>query len=126
MGAGLAKQFADRFPDMYTDYVEVCALGLLDIGDLHVYQIVENCPFPHPSYIINFPTKKKWENPSKIEYIEAGLTKLDEKCRFLKIFRVALPKLGCGLGGLKWEDVGELIHKQLSGSDIEYILCIRP
>lgn len=124
MGAGLAKQFADKFPDMYADYVEICALGLFDIGDLHTYQIADNCPFPHPSYIINLPTKKHWKNPSKLEFIDAGLLKLDEMCSILGISRVALPKLGCGLGGLEWEEVYSLIRRRLSDSDTEYIICL--
>ena len=125
MGAGLAKAFADKFPDMFADYMEYCNAGLLQIGKLHVYQIVENCPFQHPKYIINFPTKKHWKEPSKYEYLEAGLEILEEKCQKLKIFRVAMPKLGCGLGGLEWDKVFELIREKLSDSDLQVVVCLQ-
>lgn len=65
----------------------------------------------HPRFIINFPTKRHWKNKSRIEDIQAGLKALVEELRRLKIQSVAIPPLGCGLGGLNWNEVRPLIEQ---------------
>jgi O-acetyl-ADP-ribose deacetylase (regulator of RNase III) len=63
----------------------------------------------NPRYIINFPTKDHWRAKSKIEDIAAGLESLVAVVRDRKIKSIAIPPLGCGLGGLDWTDVRPLI-----------------
>lgn len=59
-----------------------------------------------------FPTKDHWRNPSRLEWIEAGLVDLQ---RYAPGFQsLAVPALGCGLGGLKWDDVKRLMEMYLS------------
>jgi hypothetical protein len=40
-----------------------------------------------------------------MEYVEAGLQALVAEVRRLGVKSVAVPPLGCGLGGLDWDDV---------------------
>jgi O-acetyl-ADP-ribose deacetylase (regulator of RNase III) len=68
----------------------------------------------NPKYIINFPTKRKWREKSRMEDIESGLTALVDKLRRLKTASVAIPPLGCGLGGLNWSEVRPLIERALA------------
>lgn len=50
MGAGLAKQFKTKYPNMYKHYKDSCNKGYLSIGKL--------CCFKEKNkIIINFPTK---------------------------------------------------------------------
>lgn len=65
------------------------------------------------SWIINFPTKDDWKDPSKYEYIESGLIDLAEYLRGYGSVTVALPALGCGNGGLDWDIVSKMIQKYL-------------
>jgi O-acetyl-ADP-ribose deacetylase (regulator of RNase III) len=62
-------------------------------------------------YIINFPTKKHWRSNSKLSDIRTGLDDLVRQVKDLSIKRVAIPPLGCGLGGLPWEHVRPLIER---------------
>jgi O-acetyl-ADP-ribose deacetylase (regulator of RNase III) len=64
-----------------------------------------------PRYIINFPTKRHWKADSKIEDIDAGLVDLIDQVKQLKIRSIAIPPLGCGNGGLNWNDVRPRIEK---------------
>lgn len=104
-GKGLALQFKESYPLNYRHYREACESGKLKIGRVHVFSTgMEN-----PKYIINFPTKNHWREKSKLEYIELGLEDLKKQILNRKIKSIALPKLGCGLGGLSWKDVKPLI-----------------
>lgn len=58
-----------------------------------------------PKYVINFPTKRHWRGASRMEDIESGLQDLAEVIAKLGIKSIALPPLGCGLGGLDWNEV---------------------
>lgn len=65
---------------------------------------------PHPPrYLINFPTKRHWREPSRIENIGSGLQALVQVIQEHAIRSIAIPPLGCGLGGLDWQAVKPLI-----------------
>lgn len=103
MGRGLAFQFKKKFPGNFDMYSVACKRGELTPGK--VYTVQERGKF-----IVNFPTKDHWKDPSRLEWIETGLDSLiDEICN-LELKTVAIPALGCGLGGLDWyEEVRSLI-----------------
>jgi len=105
MGAGLAKAFKVRYPAMNDEYELYCRLGILKPGTMHTY-ILDPI---QGKYIINFPTKDDWKNPSRIEYIDEGITDLLNVVDKFKIKSVAVPALGCGLGGLLWPEVYKLL-----------------
>ncbi len=65
----------------------------------------------NPKYIINFPTKRHWKEKSKIEDIESGLKSLIKEIKRLGIKSIAVPPLGCGNGGLDWDEVRPLIER---------------
>jgi O-acetyl-ADP-ribose deacetylase (regulator of RNase III) len=76
-----------------------------------------------PKWVINFPTKKHWRNPSKIEWVREGLEALKEVIREKRITSIAIPPLGCGNGGLNWSNVRPLIQEYLNDlTDVEIII----
>jgi hypothetical protein len=77
MGAGLAAQFRRAYPKNFRAYQGACLLGYVHPGALFIF---EGLPC-----IINFPTKRHWREPSRIEDIEAGLITLDETIRTRKL-----------------------------------------
>lgn len=117
MGKGIAYQFKLRFPENNKDYVKACNNGTLTIGELHFYK-------EDGKMIINFPTKDKWRNKSEMDYIEKGLNQLVELLPKLNINSIAIPPLGCGNGGLKWDEVKTLILEKLGDSKEKYDLYI--
>lgn len=106
MGKGIAKTFRDRFPEMFREYKNACARGEMRSGVLYLYRDLR-------TNVLCFPTKDNWKGPSKYEFIEAGLETLRANYERWGITSLAIPPLGCGLGGLDWQEVRELIERHL-------------
>lgn len=114
MGKGLAKEFKDRFNDLYHEYKRECIETHIG-GDIFPLNYRYNTPYK--SWYWAFCTKENWQMKSKLEWIERGLQNiiLLYPNNYVRIDRqtIAIPPLGCGLGGLNWDDVYPLIQKYL-------------
>lgn len=110
MGKGIALAFRKAFPNVYDEYLKAVNSSEIVIGKV---QVVET-KFISPVYVINFPTKKHWRHPSKIEYIESGLKSLVNVISSYNIKSISIPPLGCGNGKLDWKEVKPLMLKYLN------------
>ncbi|MBD2119354.1 macro domain-containing protein [Trichocoleus sp. FACHB-262] len=120
MGKGIAYQFKLMFPENNRDYVKACRNGSLKIGKIHYF-------WENNKLIVNFPTKDKWREKSKTEYIHKGLLELVKLIKLLELESIAIPPLGCGNGGLSWAEVRPMILEHLfSVSDFTEILIYEP
>ena len=108
MGRGIALQFKQAFPDNFKAYEAACARTEVQPGRMFV---TETGFLANPKYIINFPTKRHWRSPSRLEDIESGLQALVEEIKTRGIRSIAVPPLGCGNGGLDWKEVRPLIER---------------
>ena len=114
MGKGLALQFKQRFPGNYAAYRAACEAGEVRPGRMFVYRA---SGIGMPRFIINFPTKDDWRVPSRLEWIDEGLADLSRVIREQGIASIAIPALGCDLGGLDWGDVRPRIAAMLAGHE---------
>jgi O-acetyl-ADP-ribose deacetylase (regulator of RNase III) len=110
MGKGIALQFREAFPVNYKLYVDACKNGEVRTGKMFV---VKEETMQGPKIIVNFPTKREWFAKSKYEYIEEGLKDLVRVLGEDNIQSIAIPPLGCGNGGLKWDKVKSLMEQYL-------------
>jgi O-acetyl-ADP-ribose deacetylase (regulator of RNase III) len=110
MGAGLALQFKRFHIGNYMLYKWACKDSRIKIGKVFTTEISETSP----KYIVNFPTKNHWSGNSHIQDIEIGLLSLQKEIEVLSIQSIAIPALGCGLGGLQWQDVKPLVEKYMN------------
>jgi O-acetyl-ADP-ribose deacetylase (regulator of RNase III) len=111
MGRGVALQFRRAFEDNYEAYRKACLRKEVRPGQMFVF---DRSSLDSPRWIINFPTKRHWKGKSRLEDIRAGLVDLVRVIREKGIRSIALPPLGCGLGGLDWGVVRPLIEEALS------------
>ena len=113
MGAGLAKRFKEFYPDMFQQYKTACDTKQLVPGPIFVWVLDAYDITPREMlYIFNFPTKFHWRDSSKMEYIRKGIAALIIAMGEHEVNSIAIPAIGCGLGGLKWEEVsGEIINQ---------------
>ena len=130
MGKGLALQFKQNYPQMFRFYREACARNELRPGTMWMWHESrrEDITLPdgrvvlEPEWIVNFPTKDHWKNPSKLEWIAAGLDDLRNRVTISGIESLALPALGCQNGGLRFDVVQQLIHEKLDDLPMPIIL----
>lgn len=116
MGGGLALEFKKRYPAMFRDYKKLCDTGTYSAGVPSIHEVAEG------EFVINLVTKTKPQYRSEMWLIENGLDGMDnlleEACARIREknphfrdsdLKVAVPKLGCGLGLLNWSSVRRTI-----------------
>lgn len=123
MGRGLALQFRKAFPQNFTAYAAACKRGVVQPGRMFVS--ATGSP-DNPRHIINFPTKRHWRDKSRLEDIEEGLVALVAEVTRLGLTSIAVPPLGCGLGGLSWATVRHQIEHVLAAVPSVRVFVFEP
>lgn len=119
MGKGIALQFKKRFPGNFKAYSAACKASEVKLGEMFVFDAGQ---LVTPRWVINFPTKQHWKSRSRLKDIDAGLDDLVRVIGELGIRSIALPPLGCGLGGLNWLEVRPLIERKLAGVTADIVV----
>jgi len=123
MGKGIALEFKKRFSQNFVAYKAACDTGELQLGKVFIH---DEGPSTRPRYIVNFPTKNHWRDGSRLEDIRTGLESLATEIERLKIRSIAIPALGCGLGGLDWLMVRPSVETILGTCENAAILVFCP
>ena len=130
MGKGLASRAKYQFPDVYVAYQDACRAKRITATKPYLYKregsldeeladFGAGLTTPNAvKWFLLFATKRKWREDSRLEDIEGGLDWVRHNFQAQGIQSLAMPALGCGLGGLDWKDVGPLMCKYLHGIDI--------
>lgn len=114
MGKGLALQFKRAYPEVFRVYEAACQAGDVLPGRILPVRLADT-----DRWVLNFPTKRHWRQPSRLVDIATGLDDLVRVLSELKIRSVAVPPLGCGNGGLDWAVIRPLIIQRLGALPVE-------
>lgn len=109
MGKGLAREAKERFPDLNREYQTVLRTGELHIGHPCLARA-------HQQDFLLFPTKWHWREPSRYEWIQDGLNVAEFEFWDNSHDTIAMPKLGCGLGGLEWRVVRSYMERKFTST----------
>ena len=121
MGKGIALMFKEAFPENYRAYAAACKRNAVEVG--HMFVTERRDWIGGPRWIVNFPTKEHWRNPSRMEWVQEGLQDLKRFILEHHIRSIALPALGSGNGGLNWREVRPLIEDALGDlADVSVIV----
>jgi O-acetyl-ADP-ribose deacetylase (regulator of RNase III) len=123
MGKGIALQFKQAFPANFKAYEAACAADQVMPGRMLIH---DNGGLVNPRWIINFPTKRHWRGKSRLDDIASGLKALVADVQRLDIRSIAVPPLGCGLGGLDWAVVRPMIEAAFSALPNVKVLLFEP
>jgi O-acetyl-ADP-ribose deacetylase (regulator of RNase III) len=136
MGKGIASRAKYQFPDVYVVYQDACREKKLQMGKPYLYkressldeQLAEDVSLLRSvnanKWFLLFATKKHWKEHSDLEGIEQGLQWIHDHYQNEGIKSLAVPALGCGLGGLDWRDIGPLMCKYFAGLDIHVAIYL--
>jgi O-acetyl-ADP-ribose deacetylase (regulator of RNase III) len=123
MGKGFALQFKKAYPQNFDAYHKACNAGEVQPGRMF---IIDLHSMLNPKYVVNFPTKRHWRAESRYEDIESGLEALVAEVQRRGIRSIAIPPLGCGLGGLDWNKVRPMIEQAFTSLPGVRVLLFEP
>ena len=115
MGAGIAAQIKERYPaafyaDKYYPLNPLERLGNFSVG----------CGYNEPGWVVNFYTQFNPGPDADYLWLKSSLRKFNNEWGGSVEF-LGLPKIGCGIGGLKWGIVKTIIQKELVGFDVTIV-----
>lgn len=136
MGKGLASRAKYQFPDVYVEYQDACRKRRITATKPYLYKREasldeELADLSTPlttanavKWFLLFATKRKWRDNSRIEDVEAGLAWIRDNYETEGVQSLAIPALGCGLGGLNWATVGPIMCRYLHGIGIQVAIYL--
>lgn len=104
MNKGIAKRFKEVFGEVKVYAVGVGDLVYVEKGSRFICHLVT--------------TKTEYERPT-MRSLEKCLGNLARFLKEKKIQRIAIPRLGCGYGGLQWAEVKKLIKHVFKDTQVE-------
>lgn len=115
LGAGIAKEFAKQFDEKRfllknRDSFPAWSGTGFCIPDVH-------------NHVLNLVTKKGWRSKPMLLTLEQSLQSMAEIAAQNSITKIAMPKIGCGLDRLHWEEVSSLIQRVFANTETEIIVC---
>lgn len=125
MGAGIAKEFKRRFPGMFDQYKQHCDTGKLMPGGVYVYRAEDN------RAICNLATQDEPGPNADYALLVASLIHTLNELLRIGIREIALPRLGCGIGGLEWRAVRTFLQvvegiADMEGEKFEFVIYSLP
>ena len=100
---------------MFVRYVEHCRSKRIDIGKLWLYRP----PQPDKQWVLNFPTKRDWKHPSKVEFLQKGLQRFVETYAQRGIESIAFPILGSQNGKIPESESIAVMVRYLYRCDVD-------
>lgn len=113
LGAGIAKEFAkmgvkkalcEKFPKQWQGR-GYCLLTETD-----------------GVTVANLVTKERYFHKPTLETLRQALENLRKQALEMKLTKIAMPKIGCGLDRLDWTAVREIIRDVFADTDIEILV----
>lgn len=117
LGAGIAKTFKQRYPYLKRSLIKSFAEDKLAFPFSTIYFDREQ-----PN-VINMVTKERYFHKPTYESFLSALYDVRYLCLQFNFNTIAMPKIGCGLDRLQWDEVKDMIHEVFDEMDIDIIVC---
>lgn len=125
MGAGIAGVIAKQYPHVLEHYFAKCKRGEFHLGSALPIIVQENHAY---RTVWNLGTQVKPGREATIWGVMLSFGNMLEQMKAWNVNRVAIPRIGTGIGGLKWEAVEQTIAGVLKfvGAPIEIVVYTLP
>jgi O-acetyl-ADP-ribose deacetylase (regulator of RNase III) len=107
MGAGIAKTFRARYPEMFEEFRRKCKAQpkQFNLGDCWRWK-ADNQP-----WVFNLGTQERyWRRRASYEAIEVALRSMKHQADAEGITRILMPRIGMGYRGLSWKKVRAIVE----------------
>lgn len=117
MGAGVARAVRDAYgDDMFDSYKQACETSQLRPGGVHLWRS-EGCPWDRPD-LLNVASQRHPGSDAKIPWLAEGMLKACQLAKLLGHGWLGVPRIGCGIGGLTWQQVEPVLLTASLATDI--------
>jgi O-acetyl-ADP-ribose deacetylase (regulator of RNase III) len=122
MGAGIARVVRSTWPEVYYEYETACARGTFDAGS------AQRCKTPEDRVVYNLGTQRNPGAGATYWLVFLSFANMLESMKTWGHVRVAVPRIGCGIGGLEWSGVEAAIEAALDNvtGDFEIVVYTHP
>lgn len=103
MGSGIAVEFKNKFPKNFVAYRNACQARLLVPGEAFIFA-------EHGRFVVNIASQEKTGKDARYEWLFAGALDAARQLTEKRCNTLALPLIGCGIGGLEWAGVEHLLR----------------
>lgn len=115
LGAGIAKQFNSIFDMRYRLHKDYPIPEGMRFANVGAALLVGN--------VFNLVTKPLCYHKPRMDDLYDTLIDLREQCEKLHINKLAMPKIGCGLDRLDWNDVRDMLEEVFEDTNIDILVC---
>lgn len=112
MGAGIAVQFVKRFDEKKFLKSQNCKWNGQGF-----------CIFDEKNKVFNLVTKKLVIFKPTMDNLILSLEDMKKQAVEKNITKIGMPKIGCGIDGLKWSEVSKCVQSVFENTDIEITVC---
>jgi O-acetyl-ADP-ribose deacetylase (regulator of RNase III) len=120
MAGGIAWQIAQTFPEAEAEYIWNCKWDLVNLGGclpVGINEYKETGPYT----LFNLFTQIQPGADARLDALELSLENMLKEASLLGIKEIAMPRIGCGIGGLEWDDVRPILLKASEGYN--FLVC---
>jgi O-acetyl-ADP-ribose deacetylase (regulator of RNase III) len=106
MGKGIATEFKQRFngvDELRRQNVQVGGVAVLADEGRYIYYLV---------------TKERYFRKPTLESLRSSLMQMKSHCIENGVTRLSMPRIGCGLDKLQWNDVSKIIDEVFAGANV--------
>jgi len=115
MDSGVSVAFKKRWPRMFEEYHQRCADQRFRLGDVFVWSEDEQI-------VYNLAIQENWKKRPKLAALKRSLSKAIELAALAGVERLALPRIGAGVGGLDWPRVKKLLTELGAETKLELVV----
>lgn len=120
MGAGIAVEFRNRFPLMYRHYQDMCDIKDFDLGSIMAWYQGHTC------VVYNLATQPTPGRKATLAAISRSVSRMLQHAACNNTGPIAMPRIGCGLGGLDWVVVKPLLENLCNISNVPVVVVTPP
>ncbi|HEU0129548.1 MAG TPA: macro domain-containing protein [Mycobacteriales bacterium] len=114
MVAGIAVEFRRRWPRMYDEYRRRCRAGKFRLGGCWAYDAGD-------VVVYNLATQREPGAHATLGAIERSVATALADVAARGLPSLGLPRLGAGIGGLRWDDVREVLRAAGEAAPVELV-----